>query len=94
MKAKDSRFGKLNYCQVCNSKKLQKIIKMGSTGLCDSLLTKKQLKKEKSYPLNLVRCTNCQLIQLDYTVNNKEVFHLKYPYKSGKIKRRFCKNEG
>mgnify|MGYP001208723848 CR=1 FL=1 len=83
MKAKDSKFGKLNYCQVCNSKKLKKIIKMGSTGLCDSLLTKKQLKKEKSYPLNLVRCTNCQLIQLDYTVNNKEVFHLKYPYKSG-----------
>ncbi len=83
MKAKDASSGKINYCQVCSSKKLQKVIRMGSTGLCDSLLTKKQLNKEKSYPLNLFRCTNCQLLQLDYAVNNKEVFHLNYPYKSG-----------
>jgi len=83
MKAKDASSGKINYCQVCSSKKLQKVIRMGSTGLCDSLLTKKQLNKEKSYPLNLFRCTKCQLLQLDYAVNNKEVFHLNYPYKSG-----------
>ena len=57
MKAKDANSGKINYCQICNSKKLQKVISMGSTGLCDSLLTKKQIKKEKSYPLNLFRCT-------------------------------------
>ena len=83
MKAKDAGPGKINYCQVCSSKKLQKVIQMGSTGLCDSLLKKNQLKKEKSYPLNLYRCKNCQLLQLDYAVNNKEVFHLNYPYKSG-----------
>ncbi len=83
MKGKNTKFGKINSCQICNSKKLQKVIAMGSTGLCDSLLTKKQLKKEKSYPLNLYRCKNCDLLQLDYIVNNKEVFHLKYPYKSG-----------
>ena len=45
MKAKDANSGKINYCQICNSKKLQKVISMGSTGLCDSLLTKKQIKK-------------------------------------------------
>ena len=83
MKAKDAGPGKINYCQVCSSKKLQKVIQMGSTGLCDSLLKKNQLKKEKSYPLNLYRCKDCQLLQLDYAVNNKEVFHLNYPYKSG-----------
>ena len=43
METEDKVIGKLDSCQICNSKKLQKIIEMGSTGLCDSLLTKKQL---------------------------------------------------
>ena len=85
----DEKFGKVNYCHVCNSKKLTSVVKIGSTGLCDSLLTENQIKKkkEKSYPLNLYRCKKCQLLQLDYIVNNKKVFHLKYPYKSGITKR-------
>ena len=85
MKTQDKSIGKLNSCQICSSKKLQKIIKMGSTGLCDSLLTKKQLLKgaEKSFPLNMYRCTKCQLLQLNYVVDNKKLFHLNYPYKSG-----------
>ncbi|MFL2878330.1 MAG: class I SAM-dependent methyltransferase, partial [Candidatus Pelagibacter sp.] len=85
----DKKFGKVNYCHVCNSKKLYSVIKIGSTGLCDSLLTESQIKKknEKSYPLNLYRCKKCQLLQLDYIVNNKKVFHLNYPYKSGITKR-------
>ena len=51
METEDKVIGKLDSCQICNSKKLQKIIEMGSTGLCDSLLTKKQLQKgkEKSF---------------------------------------------
>ena len=85
----DKKFGRVNYCHVCNSKKLSCVVKIGSTGLCDSLLTKKQLSKhsEKSYPLNLYRCKKCHLLQLDYIVNNKKVFHKKYPYKSGITKR-------
>ena len=74
---------KIKRCQICNSKKIKKIISLGATGLCDTLLTLKQtITKEKSYPLNLIRCENCQLLQLDYIVNNKELFHLDYPYKS------------
>ena len=74
---------KIKRCQICNSKKIERIISLGATGLCDTLLTYKATKsKEKSYPLNLMRCKNCQLLQLDYIVNNKELFHLNYPYKS------------
>ena len=74
---------KINRCQICNSKKIKKIISLGATGLCDTLLTYEETKrKEKSYPLNLIRCDNCQLLQLDFIVNNKELFHLDYPYKS------------
>ena len=71
---------KIKRCQICNSKKIERIISLGATGLCDTLLTYKETKsKEKSYPLNLMRCKNCQLLQLDYIVNNKELFHLNYP---------------
>lgn len=73
---------KIKECQLCNSKKLKKIISLGSTGLCDTLLSKQEIKNEKSYPLNLIRCENCQLLQLDFIVNNKKLFHLNYPYKS------------
>ena len=73
---------KIKKCQLCNSKKLKKIISLGSTGLCDTLLSKQEIKNEKSYPLNLIRCENCQLLQLDFIVNNKKLFHLNYPYKS------------
>ena len=89
MKIKDRIFGRINRCHICNSKKLQKIIEMGATGLCDSLLTKRQIEmgSEKSYPLNLYRCTKCQLLQLDHIVSSKKLFHLNYPYKSGITKR-------
>ena len=73
---------KIKKCQLCNSKKLSKIISLGATGPCDTLLKRKEIKNEKSYPLNLIRCENCELLQLDYIVNNKELFHLNYPYKS------------
>ena len=55
MKTKDKIFGRINHCHICNSKKLQNIIKLGSTGLCDSLLTKKQIIQCRAFlqaPLN------------------------------------------
>jgi len=84
MKIRDAKEGKINSCQICGASKLVKVISLGSSGLCDSLIAEKNLNKfEKTFPLNLFRCQDCQLLQLDYIVNNKEVFHLNYPYKSG-----------
>ena len=84
MKVRDAKAGKIKYCQICNSTNLEKIVELGFSGLCDSLLTKKDLNSsEKSFPLNLFRCKICQLLQLNYVVDNKEVFHSDYPYKSG-----------
>ena len=84
MKIKDAGVGKIKDCQICTSSNLVQVVNLGFSGLCDSLLKKKELNdSEKSFPLNLYRCLNCQLLQLDYVVNNREVFHLNYPYKSG-----------
>ena len=84
MKVRDTKTGAINSCQICNSKILTEVINLGFSGLCDSLLKIDDLnKQEKSYPLRLYRCRKCQLLQLSYVVDNREVFHLDYPYKSG-----------
>ncbi len=76
--------GYIDFCQVCGSRDLQQVIDMGFSAPCDSLLTKEQLKKsERSYPLNMVRCRECGLVQIDYVVDPKELFYPEYPYRSG-----------
>lgn len=84
MTVSDLKPGVIKECQICKSKKIYDILDLGHSGLCDSLLQKKDLNKsEKSYPLKLLRCKNCHLLQINYVVDNEEVFHLDYPYKSG-----------
>lgn len=84
MTVHDSKPGIIKKCQICNSKNIYKILDLGHSGLCDSLLTEKDINKpEKSYPLKLLKCKKCHLLQLNYVVDNKEVFHLDYPYQSG-----------
>ena len=80
----DLRIGHLSCCQVCKSKHLIKIINLGKITPCDSLVEKNELKKKQNkYPLNLLRCSKCGLVQIDYVVNPKELFHINYPYRSG-----------
>lgn len=76
--------GYLSRCQICNSAKLHMILDLGHQPLCDSLLTKEMLNQpETTYPLRMVWCSNCTLVQIDYCVSGKEVYHLDYPYRSG-----------
>jgi len=76
--------GYISACQVCNSKKLHTILDLGHQPLCDSLLTKEMLNEpEKTYPLRMVWCENCTLVQIDYCVSGEEVYHPDYPYRSG-----------
>lgn len=80
----DLPLGHLTFCQVCGSEDMQSIIDLGYHSPCDSLLTPAQLKEaEKVYPLNLVRCRSCGLVQIDYVVDPSVVFHPDYPYQSG-----------
>jgi hypothetical protein len=76
--------GKVNKCQICNSKNLTKIINLGNQPLANSLLNnKRQQKFVKKYPLNIIACKNCTLLQLDYIVDQNKVYHKKYPYLPG-----------
>ncbi len=79
--------GHIPTCQVCNSNKLHMIIDLGHQPLCDTLLTKEMLNEpEKTYPLRMVWCENCTLVQIDHCVDGAEVYHPNYPYKSGVTK--------
>lgn len=76
--------GHISNCQVCNSKKLHTILDLGHQPLCDSLLTEEMLDMpEKNYPLRMIWCENCTLVQIDYCVSGSEVYHPAYPYRSG-----------
>jgi hypothetical protein len=76
--------GHLCACQICGSKKLLPIISLGHHAPCDSLLWPTQLyEPERSYPLNLIRCADCGLVQIDYVVAATELFFPNYPYRSG-----------
>ena len=76
--------GHIDGCQICGASELIPIINLGHQAPCDSLLWPEQLRKpEKTYPLNLVRCPECSLVQIDYVVNPEELFFPDYPYRSG-----------
>ena len=76
--------GKINCCQICNSKELTEIIDFGHQAPCDSLIWPEQLSQpETRYPLKLVRCKKCGLVQIDHVVAAEELFFAEYPYRSG-----------
>lgn len=80
----DLPVGHVARCQVCGAQDLQPVIELCFTAPCDSLLKPAQLRAaEATYPLNLLRCRGCGLVQIDYVVDPKELFFPDYPYRSG-----------
>lgn len=76
--------GHIDKCQVCNSSKLILILDLGHQPLCDSLLKKEMLNQpETIYPLRMLWCEECSLVQLDYCVDGNIVYHPDYPYRTG-----------
>jgi hypothetical protein len=76
--------GPTDHCQICHSVSFQNVVDLGFAAPCDSLLTPEQLRQpEISYPLRLVRCRDCGLVQIDHVVDPALLFHPEYPYRSG-----------
>ena len=82
--ARDLAAGFIKTCQICSSPDLETLLEMGHHAPCDSLLTKEDLHREEvTFPLNLVRCSQCALVQIDYVVAPETLFPEEYPYRSG-----------
>jgi hypothetical protein len=76
--------GHIGACQICGTGDLLPIINLGYHAPCDSLRWPAQLREpERTYPLNLLRCRECGLVQIDYAVASEELFFPEYPYRSG-----------
>lgn len=72
-------------CRSCGSNKLSTIFDLGEMPWCNDFLTKEELGKEKKYPLQLITCEDCELLQLSHTVS-KEIMFGDHSYLSGMTK--------
>ena len=75
----------LNHCRICLSKKLTNYLDLGKQPFSNSFLNRKDIKKEKKFPLTVVLCKNCGLSQLSIIPNTKLIFS-QYDYLSSSSK--------
>jgi len=70
-----------NTCRSCASDKLETVLDLGTTALADRMLYEKQLNEhEPAFPLEVVFCTECSLMQILETVDPEVLFDEDYPY--------------
>jgi C-methyltransferase C-terminal domain/Putative zinc binding domain/Methyltransferase domain len=67
--------GKIDGCGGCGSPDLERLLDMGTQPLAEG--------GDGRYPLRLVRCCDCLLVQLDYIVPQEQVFRPGHPYSTG-----------
>ena len=68
-------------CRHCHKPANFPFLDLGSAPLSNALLTKAQLvQPETTYPLRLVVCENCWLVQTEYAASREMVFHDDYVY--------------
>lgn len=69
-------------CRSCNNNDLAKILSLGKHGLSDFIEVSDQNKISK-YPLQLILCKNCNLLQLRHTTPPEQLYTDRYGYRSG-----------
>ena len=69
-------------CRSCGYVELQSVLSLGCTPLANALLTEQQRQEpEETYPLELVLCPQCSLVQITETVAPEKLFR-EYVYLS------------
>jgi SAM-dependent methyltransferase len=71
---------KIKNCRSCNSKNLVNILSLGNQFLSDFVKTNR---KPKAFPLTIILCKKCFLVQLDYNAPQKYLYTERYGYRSG-----------
>lgn len=62
-------------CRACGFDQLQLILSLGRTPLANALLTKEKLNEpESTFPLDLVLCPRCNMVQITETVDPEVLF--------------------
>ncbi|RLA59965.1 MAG: methyltransferase [Gammaproteobacteria bacterium] len=72
---------RINTCRSCGHGELQPVLDLGRTPLADRFLREEQLgEPEPCYPLQVVFCGECSLLQINETVPPEVLFCDDYPY--------------
>jgi SAM-dependent methyltransferase len=71
---------KIKNCRSCSSKNLISILSLGEQYLSDFTKTNR---KPKAFPLTIILCKKCFLVQLEYTTPQKYLYTERYGYRSG-----------
>jgi len=78
------KFEFVKKCQLCNSKKIQAVHSFGfHPTVNDFLITNDLHSKINFFPLKLLFCKECELVQLNVIINSKTIFPENYAYRSG-----------
>ena len=72
---------KISVCRVCGDSRIRSFFDLGLQPLANSLLERVD-DREEAYPLSLCWCENCNLVQLEFTVDPKILFS-KYVWVTG-----------
>ena len=68
-------------CVLCGSERLYEFLDLGFHPHSDQFRDNKE-EPEMTYPLALVQCEECELVQLSYIVDREEMFTKDYLYES------------
>ncbi len=72
----------ITLCRSCTSSDLSKILSLGNQGLSD-FIEMSDRKKVSTYPLELVLCRKCNLLQMNHTTPPDQLYTERYGYRSG-----------
>jgi len=79
--------GLLKFCQVCGSKDLNLFINLGYHPAVNDFYSSEILSEVvETYPMPILSCNNCDLVQLGIQVEPTKVFPSNYAYRSGTTK--------
>ena len=74
-------------CQMCRSKKLNSVLFLGYLPPVNHLQSLSSSSSENTFfPLELVRCSSCGLVQINLEIRKEILFPYSYPYLSGTTK--------
>ena len=72
---------RIKNCRICKSKKLEKLFSLGNMCFTGKFPNERQIIKKQ--PILLLKCKNCELVQLGHSFNLKYLYGPDYGYRTG-----------
>lgn len=74
----------IDCCQICSSQNLKSVLFLGHVPPVNDLVPVTECVSEQyEFPLEMIRCNDCTLVQINCEVNSEVLFPPTYPYLSG-----------